>query len=102
MPVASETPPPTVAETSDPKGLNEGTSVIAPQRPVTIASGATGAAGNGDPGEINPSLPKRNPDAVMKISLNQTREKLNGLTGQAGISSASGSRMSVVTDNEKH
>lgn len=100
VPVAMETPRPTAVETGDVKGVTEGTPDIAQPRAVTIASTTPPAAGMGDPGEINPQ-PKRNPDAVVKFSLNQAREKLNGLTGQAGVASASGSRIPLVTDNEK-
>jgi hypothetical protein len=94
--VVSESLEPDALATGEPKGLTEGPSVVAEPRPMTIASSTTVAAAHGEPSEIAP--PKND---MVKISLNQTREKLAGMSAQAGAGGASGNRISVVNDSDK-
>ncbi len=90
--VASESRDQGVMSAGEPKGLTESETVIAEPRMVSIAGGTTAAAAHGDPAEIG----------SVKIALNQGREKLTALTGQAsGAILPTGNRISVVSDVDK-
>ncbi len=90
--VASESRDQGVMSSSESKGLTESETVVAEPRMVSIAGGTTAAAAHGDPAE----------SGSVKIALNQGREKLTALTGQAsGAILPTGNRISVVSDVDK-
>jgi hypothetical protein len=95
--VAMEPDAPAAMASSELKAPGESEPVIAQPRAATTIATSTAAA-HGDPTESpGPKLERE----TIKITLNQSREKLAALSAQPGANSASGNRISLVSDAER-